>query len=725
MKSRKRVTLRHFIILIILLVIIIISFIFAMVSHSNISVLKSTEEHAVEDMQKNSEDYAKIISFAMENGITDLEHLLNSDAFTFRIVFVTDTEGRILAKSNLAKYTISEDDIFSCFQDFEYLDGTSEKDVRALLKSSAGGTYAIRRSQKETIVFCPIGDSEFRLFYMMHQGDVERIYTESEKYIKTVKNMGIAYIIATVGLVVLMGAYIVSAIKASEVKLYLSSLRFQNAQKQVRTYSDITRVLSQSYERVYYVNLSDDEYIEFSSSAADQKLPVWKKGKDFWNAVCGPVSENTVEEDRESVRLFLNRENLPENAQHEDSRSLRFRMSVKGKPVYFYAKAYISESEGQQYLILGVKNVDSAVSHDMKQIAEKEAALRRVEIYRSALLDNMLAYVEVNLNRDTVDDGPYIVDDNSKMQEVDLSVLGTPIRFDDLAAMCLRQLYVKDPGEFLRKNSCSHLKEEFEAGHRFVETNYSSKWFDGSVRELRLNYYMSKRNEDGSIIALCVLYDMTEKVSRDREIENLTDQLNRTRIKISTSQMQPHFLYNVLGSIREIILEDPEYASDLICDFTTHLRACIKSMSTDELVSFSKEVENIKAYVNIEKMRFGDRMAVEFDIREEDFDVVPLSIQPLVENAIRHGLYPKKENGRVKISSFSQNGFKVVVVNDNGVGFDYGKVIQEIKEGRRDSTGILNLTLRLEKIMNAKVYFDSRIGEGTTVTVLIPDRKEG
>lgn len=80
--------------------------------------------------------------------------------------------------------------------------------------------------------------------------------------------------------------------------------------------------------------------------------------------------------------------------------------------------------------------------------------------------------------------------------------------------------------------------------------------------------------------------------------------------------MQPHFLYNALASIREIVLENPEYAADLIFDFTTHLRACIKSMASEEFTSFHQEIENIKAYVNIEKMRFGDKLQVQYDIQE-------------------------------------------------------------------------------------------------------------
>lgn len=211
----------------------------------------------------------------------------------------------------------------------------------------------------------------------------------------------------------------------------------------------------------------------------------------------------------------------------------------------------------------------------------------------------------------------------------------------------------------------------------------------------------------------------------EEKLEKLTIQLNESRIKISTGQMQPHFLYNSLASIREVVLENPEYAADLIFDFTTHLRACIKSMAGEDLIPFSQEIENIKAYVNIEKMRFGNRMKVQYDIKESDFLIVPLSIQPLVENAIRHGIYERgKAGGTVCIRSYREEDKIVIQVEDDGVGFDVAKVKREIQRHERDSTGLQSLIFRLEHLMNATVEVESVVGEGTRVTVRIPVKGE-
>ena len=222
----------------------------------------------------------------------------------------------------------------------------------------------------------------------------------------------------------------------------------------------------------------------------------------------------------------------------------------------------------------------------------------------------------------------------------------------------------------------------------------------------------------GIMYGYSVVYDISGFTS---EIEALTDELEDAKVKNSLSQMQPHFLYNTLASIREIILIDPEYASELIVDFTTHLRACIRTMSGNDLIPFGHELENVRAYANIEKMRLGEKLKVEYNVTCDNFMIVPLSIQPLVENAIRHGIYEKgAKGGTVAISAYRKDEEYVVCVKDDGIGFDYEKIKEEVERGKRDSTGISSLVFRLEKMLDANVEIISRIGYGTEVTVRIP-----
>lgn len=237
-----------------------------------------------------------------------------------------------------------------------------------------------------------------------------------------------------------------------------------------------------------------------------------------------------------------------------------------------------------------------------------------------------------------------------------------------------------------------------------------------------------KRSSSGIMCGYSVVTDLRkyreEQQALELELKQTRDQLAQTRVKNASSQMQPHFLYNALSSIREIVLEDPEYASDLIYDFTTHLRACVRSMSNDAPIPFTQELENVRAYVNIEKMRFGDRLSVEYNCPETDFNIIPLSIQPLVENAVRHGVFDRGAvGGKVIVSTARGDGRIFVYVEDNGVGFDYHKTMQEVEDGTRDSSGLANLIFRFATLMTAEVSVDSIIGSGTKVTVTIPSTK--
>ena len=213
-------------------------------------------------------------------------------------------------------------------------------------------------------------------------------------------------------------------------------------------------------------------------------------------------------------------------------------------------------------------------------------------------------------------------------------------------------------------------------------------------------------------------------LERQRDMEELEHTLREMRTKNFVSQMHPHFLYNALSSIREIVLNDPEYGADLLYDFTVHLRAGIRAMTRDEKIPFSQELENIRAYANIEKMRLGDKLTMQYDIQTEDFEVVPLSIEPIVENAIRHGIYESaRSDGLVVVRTEAADNGVIVTIEDNGTGFDAEAVRNDVKTGRSDSTGLYNLLFRLEKMMGAAVDIQSRPGEGTRVEVRIPVAK--
>lgn len=219
------------------------------------------------------------------------------------------------------------------------------------------------------------------------------------------------------------------------------------------------------------------------------------------------------------------------------------------------------------------------------------------------------------------------------------------------------------------------------------------------------------------IFYVLMLLSAIEKVSETQEAER------QSRNKLLTSQIQPHFIYNTLATIQEIIFEDQETAAGIVSDFAVYLRGATRSMSEIETISFSEELKHIRAYLKIEKVRFAGRLETVFEIGPSEFQVPPLSLQVFVENAVKHGIFARgKLGGTVRIISEETGQAYRIRVEDDGNGFDVEQTMKDIQSGTGTSAGMINAVSRLEEIVKAKIEIDSRIGEGTTVTVTIPKR---
>ena len=188
------------------------------------------------------------------------------------------------------------------------------------------------------------------------------------------------------------------------------------------------------------------------------------------------------------------------------------------------------------------------------------------------------------------------------------------------------------------------------------------------------------------------------------------------KIQLMLSQIKPHFLYNTLSAIRALIKEEPDTASKLVYDFSKYLRNNIDSLTTNKLIEFKDELNHIKSYTEIEKIRFKGEINVVFDIQEDDFCVPPLSIQPLVENAIKHGLHNKKGGGTVTVKTSKDSKDYVITVEDDGVGFD--KCAKD--DIPHSSTGLKNVEYRLQRMCKGNLSIVSQSDSGTVVTVKIP-----
>lgn len=206
---------------------------------------------------------------------------------------------------------------------------------------------------------------------------------------------------------------------------------------------------------------------------------------------------------------------------------------------------------------------------------------------------------------------------------------------------------------------------------------------------------------------------------RSLESERLAAQLQRARFENLSAQMHPHFLFNSLHTIAGLVREgDRELAIDTIATLGGLLRRSLE-MADEQEVPLEEELALLDGYVRIQRARFGDRLSVERDIDPELLDerVPTLFLQPLVENAIRHGLELEHGTGRVRIRGAREDGRLVFEVSDNGCGFDPSR------GGGGPGVGLRNTRERLEQLYGPGAGVEVRTGRGagTTVRVSIPD----
>ena len=194
--------------------------------------------------------------------------------------------------------------------------------------------------------------------------------------------------------------------------------------------------------------------------------------------------------------------------------------------------------------------------------------------------------------------------------------------------------------------------------------------------------------------------------------------ISEQQIQIMMTQMQPHFLYNTLSTIQALCRIDPEKASDTTEKFGIYLQQNLGSINQPELIPIKKELEHTKIYADIEMIRFKN-VRVEYDIKDESFCVPALTVQPLVENAIKHGARIRKEGVVTVRTKKTDNGHEVVI-SDNGCGFDTTQQLGTDKT----HIGIRNVEERVRIMCGGSVSIESRLDEGTTVTIRIPEKSE-
>lgn len=226
-----------------------------------------------------------------------------------------------------------------------------------------------------------------------------------------------------------------------------------------------------------------------------------------------------------------------------------------------------------------------------------------------------------------------------------------------------------------------------------------------------------------SVMALVVLFfEMQHHTSRalierTEELAQSRVEVSESRIAIMVSQIQPHFLFNTLDTIYGLVDDDKEKAKEAIASFSRYLRANLDSLKHTEPVPIEREMEHVKTYLELERMSDEDRLVYDLDVQATGFKVPALSVQTLVENAVKHGLGERENGGRVIVRIREQVDEYTVAVIDDGVGCTAEKI--ENAEG----VGLPNTRARLSAMCGGSLEVIGDPGVGTTVIMHVP--KEG
>ncbi|MBR3382771.1 MAG: histidine kinase [Clostridia bacterium] len=483
----------------------------------------------------------------------------------------------------------------------------------------------------------------------------------------------------------------------------------------------IVKALYENYESIYAIDALTSAYRCFHESDSYRSLKLAGSGEDFFGALKNNIPKLIYEGDREYVLKKLSKENLFEGLERAKYYEFVYRLNIDSNALYHKLRATKALLGGRPHILIGIMNVDMSFRRDRANVDQISSMQSKEKNLLDAILASADGYIEANLTKDLIlSISPYQHLKDKLSLEGGL-IEGEPLTYTRWAKWICDTMVVEGKERFVEIGDRGYLINCFEQGERRASVSFTALHDDGRKQPCRKVFYLYRDEATKDILSFGVIYDLTQQQRREKELEELQYKLQMSRIRNFTSQMQPHFLYNALGSIQEIILENPEYASDLLGDFTIHLRSCIRAMSNDAPISFRQELSNIRAYVNIEKMRLGEKLKVIYDISAADFDIVPLSIQPLVENAIRHGIYGRGERGgTLTLTTEELDDRRLIRVEDDGVGFDASRFGEDMYGERTESTGIRNITFRLEKMMGAEVRVESEIGVGTRVTVSIP-----
>ena len=272
---------------------------------------------------------------------------------------------------------------------------------------------------------------------------------------------------------------------------------------------------------------------------------------------------------------------------------------------------------------------------------------------------------------------------------------------------------------FLYRKAVKPISQMTKAVGGYKDDN-STKNIVNDMHEIKSNNELGYLSDAIADFAIDIEHYTRENIRIAVEKERTEKELYEAKVSVMVSQIRPHFMYNALTSISMMCTIDPETAQEATDIFAKYLRENMDSLKQTKPVPFKIELAHLEKYLYIEKLRFGKKLNVEYDIQAKDFKVPMLSVQPLAENAVKHGVGMKKKGGTVKIITRDVGDAFEVIVKDDGVGFDTNA---PKRDDGRSHVGMDNTLTRLKEMCGGELIIESTVGEGTAARIILP--KEG
>ena len=216
-----------------------------------------------------------------------------------------------------------------------------------------------------------------------------------------------------------------------------------------------------------------------------------------------------------------------------------------------------------------------------------------------------------------------------------------------------------------------------------------------------------------SMLGLIISDQVEQSLRQQRETAEQQRELARQKASVMVLQMRPHFIFNTMMSIYSLCNQDSQKARQVTMDFTNDLRKKFNAVASDSAIPFSAELEHTRAYLAVEQAQFEDLLLVDYDTPHIRFRLPPLTLQPIAENAVKHGMNPDAGPLRVSIRTRQTETGSEITVEDNGPGFDFS-------DGEKPHPTLENIRQRLEMMCGGKMEIMPKDGGGTTVKMTIP-----